>query len=476
MSIDNFDNIIKNKFDNFSETPPNYVFDNIKNDFTKIKYNNFNAKFVKLVSLLGATAIISTIILLNVFNDTNTNKKQKNLSTKDLSNNNVTKQNNNFYTNVDKKTTAKYQNNDTKNKSNKADAITINKTIKGKIFNIKINNIKIIYSSDDLIISKDKSYFYIKSNDYGIKKIIIKKDNKIINYIINFINTENNNINIADNDKEQSKQNIADNKNTKSANTDSDFDAKFIIKSPTCYNSNGKIYTVLNNGDYTFIWNDNSKEQNRRDIKSGNYTVTISNNNISKTYSLTVNDSGIVKTELTHEELTLQTNYPIYFINKTTIDNKKIKDLNNYSVYWSFGDGTYSTDLNPEHLYTSPGNYIVSLKVTGKEGCSDSVTYKDIIIPKTIINVPNAFTPNGDGINDIFKLSIKSVKNFECIILDKSGKQIYKWTDPDKGWDGKINGNNIADDGIYYYIAKGLNSNNKEFEKTGFFYLFKNKQ
>ena len=469
MSVDNFDNIIKNKFDNFSETPPKHIFNDVKSDFAKIKYSN-PTKFIKLASLIGATAVVSTVILLNVFNnDTPANKNQDNNKNNIVTENII--ENNNKPNTIQETVTTNSSN--TKNNNTKINNtdITINKTVNGNSFNIKINESKIISSSNDLIISKDKTYFYVKTNNYGIQKIVVKQSNKTINYIINFIKPDNNNI-IANNKTE----NNTTNNNQQIKNTQSDFNATFIIKSPTCYNSNGNIYTIIDNGNYTFKWNDNSTKQNRRNIKSGKYSVTIiDDNNTQKTYELTVNDSGIVKAAIMHEELSLQINYPIYFINKTTIDNKNIKDLFDYTVYWNFGDGTTTDELNPAHTYTTPGNYKVSLKVTSKEGCSDSTTYSDIIIPKTIINIPNAFTPNGDGINDIFKLNVKSVKSFECIILDKTGKQIYKWTNPENGWDGKINGSNLADDGIYYYIAKGLDSNNKPFEKTGFFYLFKNK-
>ncbi len=469
MSVDNFDNIIKNKFDNFSETPPDYIFDNVKSDFSKIKYSN-PAKFVKLASLIGATAVISTIILLNIFNNSPVlDNKQQNKSDKNIITEQITNNNNTENINIVNNDNTKHNNNN----QTEITETTINKTINGNRFNIKIKNSQIISSSNDLIISKDETYFYIKTNNYGVQKLSLKQNNKIVNYIIDFKEQINNNNNITTNNKVYN--NTTNNKQTTN-NVKSDFNATFIIKSPTCYNNNGNIYTIVNNDTYTFVWNDNSKEQNRRNIKSGKYSVTITNSqNTQKTYELTVNDSGIVKAAIMHEELSLQINYPIYFINKTTIDNQNIKDLFDYTIYWNFGDKTTSTELNPEHTYTTPGNYKVTLKVTSKEGCSDSATYTDIVIPKTIINIPNAFTPNGDGINDIFKLNVKSVKSFECIILDKTGKQIYKWTNPEDGWDGKINGNNMANDGIYYYVAKGYDSNNKPFEKTGFFYLFKNK-
>lgn len=105
------------------------------------------------------------------------------------------------------------------------------------------------------------------------------------------------------------------------------------------------------------------------------------------------------------------------------------------SWYWDFGDtlGT-STNQNPSYSYDEAGTYNVMLVVTDTNGCMDT-TYRDVIIflPP---NVPNAFTPNGDGINDILYILGGPFKELDYKIYNNWGEVIFESTDQSIGWDG----------------------------------------
>ncbi|WP_338647768.1 PKD-like domain-containing protein [Flavobacterium sp. KS-LB2] len=133
---------------------------------------------------------------------------------------------------------------------------------------------------------------------------------------------------------------------------------------------------------------------------------------------------------------------PIQFTNTTTGDF--------ISMVWDFGDGSFSTDLNPVHTFKNPKEYTVTQTVTYPFGC--------IYVQKIIFNVekgylfvvPNAFTPNNDTMNDTFRPVTKALKNVRLDIYDTWGSLIYSETgDTLKGWDGKIKGQN-AENGNYY--------------------------
>ncbi|WNM19125.1 PKD-like domain-containing protein [Flavobacterium capsici] len=120
------------------------------------------------------------------------------------------------------------------------------------------------------------------------------------------------------------------------------------------------------------------------------------------------------------------------------------------SVSWDFGDGTFSTELNPVHTYAIPKEYIVTQTVTYPFGCVYVQTISLLVEKGYLIVVPTAFTPNNDGLNDTYRPVTKRLKNVQLNIYDTWGSMIYSETgDVLVGWDGKIKGFN-AENGNYY--------------------------
>ena len=91
-----------------------------------------------------------------------------------------------------------------------------------------------------------------------------------------------------------------------------------------------------------------------------------------------------------------------------------------------------------------------------------------ISITNSMLEMPNAFSPNGDGINDIYKAkeNHKSIIEFHAYIFNRWGQKIYDWTDINGGWDGTWNGKDVKD-GTYYVLvkAKGADGINYEIKK-----------
>ena len=98
------------------------------------------------------------------------------------------------------------------------------------------------------------------------------------------------------------------------------------------------------------------------------------------------------------------------------------------------------------------GEYVVRVEATTNLGCvaSDSI---EVIVPETILEVPNVFTPNGDGINDEFRVAYRSITKFNMWVYNRWGRLVFSSNSPDKGWDGYI-GSAKAATGAYFYVIE----------------------
>jgi len=140
---------------------------------------------------------------------------------------------------------------------------------------------------------------------------------------------------------------------------------------------------------------------------------------------------------------------------------------------WNFDDpdaesDNYADEQNPIHVFTDSGTYVVQLIVTSSHNCSDTIEKPVTILPQTIIFIPNAFTPDHDGYNEIFKPVISGIdeKSYKFYIFDRWGKEQFFTDDVDTGWDGYVN-DKESESGVYVYLVKYSNYTGKEFKLKG---------
>lgn len=103
---------------------------------------------------------------------------------------------------------------------------------------------------------------------------------------------------------------------------------------------------------------------------------------------------------------------------------------------YSFGDGDSSRLGSPVHTYREFGNFTVKQLVVNRYGCKDTVSHLVIIEPEFRLWVPNAFTPDANGVNEVFRPSVYGVENYSFQIYDEWGQLLFQTADPTAGWDG----------------------------------------
>lgn len=195
-----------------------------------------------------------------------------------------------------------------------------------------------------------------------------------------------------------------------------------------------------------------------------NITVAPTNNSV---YIVTVNDScGNTASASIRVEL----NYPVADFNYTSdptndyniiFTNSSINpQLNN----WDFADGETSLDLHPQHLYGDSGSYNVKLVMQDTSGCVDTVVNTVWVNPDLRVLIPSAFTPNGDGLNDVWEIQGQGMKELSFIIFDRWGGKVYDNGNESNNnkWEGKE-----MPQGVYSYKISAKSFTGKLYNKYG---------
>ena len=229
---------------------------------------------------------------------------------------------------------------------------------------------------------------------------------------------------------------------------------------------------------YIIQWSGGEVTGNNNEIMDtkidGSYQVTVTDAlGCSESISFDVSTPEIGFPDFTYDSFylsnydALSTKDPIDFTNLSTEDF--------FSVYWDFGDGNYSEEVDAQHTYDKKGTYQVTLTVEFILGCSYSITKTIYIGDSFEIVIPNAFTPNNDGYNDNFRAVYYGFKYLKMQIFDTWGTLIYSEesrTDELIGWNGRI-GSKDGENGNYFYQVSGNSFTDVKFAKNGSFTLIR---
>lgn len=154
----------------------------------------------------------------------------------------------------------------------------------------------------------------------------------------------------------------------------------------------------------------------------------------------------------------------------TTVNHTEITFINNsfdnFYNDWTFD--TLGTSNVSEPVFTfpnlGPGVYPVWLVVTNEYGCQDSVMQEVVIQEDFLIYVPNAFTPNGDGLNDFFEVKGNDIDPtlYEMTIFDRWGNIVFRTEDVNTFWDGTMLGSDMVQIDTYVWMIKTRGISNQE--------------
>ncbi len=138
--------------------------------------------------------------------------------------------------------------------------------------------------------------------------------------------------------------------------------------------------------------------------------------------------------------------------------------------WWNFGDGVDSTSNleNPSHTFQDTGSYCAKLVVMDIHGCTDTATNCLVIDPVFNLYIPDAFSPNGDGKNEVFMPKGQYIKTYELYIFDRWGMQLFHSNDINNGWNGTVKGGStISQEDTYVYKIYVTDSKNKQHSFIG---------
>lgn len=156
----------------------------------------------------------------------------------------------------------------------------------------------------------------------------------------------------------------------------------------------------------------------------------------------------------------------------------EVNDLNakiGESFFTDMGDGiTYSNQPQILHQYRDTGTYMLTHVVYNGFNCADTVVVPVRINPVPLIFAPSAFSPNNDGVNDIYKPSIVGAATYKLYIYSRWGEVVFYSEDPNESWNGQLN--NTGKElpvGVYSYAIYVRDINDEYSEKKGYITLMR---
>ncbi|MDQ3109113.1 MAG: gliding motility-associated C-terminal domain-containing protein [Bacteroidota bacterium] len=225
-------------------------------------------------------------------------------------------------------------------------------------------------------------------------------------------------------------------------------------------------------GPYTYVWSDNST--------AATHTVNVA---LTTTFTVTITDAN--GCSATANAIVTITSAPVASISSNAVngyfnlsDGSQLcfTDASQGSVSWDWDlNGTPFSGQSPSCIILTnadSGQFCVNLTVENSAGCRDSSDVC-ITIGEVYLTVPNVFTPNGDGTNDLFFISSRGLSELHVEIFDRWGVLVNVISETGQGWDGRSTSGMEVSDGTYYYVLSASASDGKIYSEKGFVTLFR---
>ncbi|MES2838521.1 MAG: gliding motility-associated C-terminal domain-containing protein [Bacteroidota bacterium] len=235
-------------------------------------------------------------------------------------------------------------------------------------------------------------------------------------------------------------------------------DAPLVSNVRYCFDTDTlKLMSLGNVGDIYKWYNDEAKQEQIGSTTSQLFYPPTESNVGENDYYVTRTADGctssaakvIVSAEQVVADFVATPNYgekplTVFATNLTTGTNTYV---------WDFGNSQTSTDVDASTIYDVDGTYIITLTATSDIKCIDTATTTIIVEPNYSVVIPNVFSPNGDGPNDIFTITYIGVKSVSGYIYNRWGKKVFDINSITDQWNGKIKGDGSdAPDGVYFLV------------------------
>lgn len=239
---------------------------------------------------------------------------------------------------------------------------------------------------------------------------------------------------------------------------------------PACYSvSNGSAEVSAADGTapYTYTWNTGAGGAQLNNIAAGSYTVTVADaNNCSTTAQ------GIVSQPAAAPGVTVIPLNPSIKLNESITLNMAATNVygnSTFNISPAYGLSC-TTCNNPEAQPYETTTYTV--EITDSLGCTAIALFTVLVDEAVPVYIPNAFTPNGDGVNDSWTIYTNAVKQFKLEIFNRWGEKVFETENSGQGWDGTFKGK-PAENGIYVYQGNIVLLNNVTRPVKGTLTLFR---
>ena len=230
----------------------------------------------------------------------------------------------------------------------------------------------------------------------------------------------------------------------------------------------------------SYVWKFGESEGTSRAVdpvytyqRPGVYSVTLSaTNELGDTVSLT-KELIIQVMENPVAQFAVYPTTPLNVPGEVMYTDNRSRNATEY--LWDFGDGTTSTEAEPQHEYTREGVFTISLIARNGNGCADTTVFAAGV--KTVnygqLLIPNAFIPNTSGPgsanvmnNEVFLPIVEKAAKFQMLVFNRWGQLMFESVNPDVGWDGYFQGRLCAQD-VYIYRVTVEYENGKAITRTG---------
>ncbi|SHM05973.1 PKD domain-containing protein [Chitinophaga sp. CF418] len=231
--------------------------------------------------------------------------------------------------------------------------------------------------------------------------------------------------------------------------------ASFTAPDSTCVPATIDFVNTTMGGE-TFTWDFGDGSNTSTEVSpvhvypnAGSYTVSlhvVDNNTCNKTDDTTmvINVFPPPTADFIYAPTKPVENTPITFTNQSSPDA--------VSFLWEFGDGDGSPQTNPVHQYNKTGIFDVYLISSNSAGCTDTAHKQVSAIVIPLFDIPSAFSPNRDGVNDVFLVKGFGIEKFNMKIYNRWGQMVFETNSALIGWDGSYKGAVQAMDAYAYVI------------------------